>query len=197
MGRGEAQAASTVPRRSTCAMLAYDTRAPRRHSRREEASTPAPFIFEGFARSENRLHRGKAAARIHRGWVLGAGAARGVPAGRSSSRAISRSRPTPKEVQQPPTRDKELEGLRALIRRGDGRPASTNIGPSTPRRWSISTKATLDEQQEVNVNLAGRPSRAFIRQHEAEGRDGIGRRLRIGRGRWQRTPNVHEACTPT
>jgi fructose/tagatose bisphosphate aldolase len=65
-----------------------------------------------------------------------------------------------------PERDKELEGLRALINE-EIAARFYNIDIDTSTLVDLS-KATLAEQQEVNVNLAAEFT-AFIRQHEPKG----------------------------
>src|SRR5437764_5322228 len=65
-----------------------------------------------------------------------------------------------------PERDKELDGLRALIRE-EIAAGFYNIDIDTSTLVDLS-KPTLEEQQEVNVNLAA-DFTAFIRQHEPKG----------------------------
>src|SRR6476646_11365260 len=65
-----------------------------------------------------------------------------------------------------PDRDKELDGLRALIRE-EIAAGFYNIDIDTSTLVDLS-KATLPEQQEVNVNLAA-DFTAFIRKHQPEG----------------------------
>jgi fructose/tagatose bisphosphate aldolase len=65
-----------------------------------------------------------------------------------------------------PERDKELETLRALIKE-EIAAGFYNIDIDTSTLVDLS-KATLDEQQEVNVTLAA-DFAAFIRQHEPQG----------------------------
>ena len=65
-----------------------------------------------------------------------------------------------------PDRDKELDGLRALITEEIGA-GFYNIDIDTSTLVDLD-KPTLDEQQEVNVNLAA-DFTAFIRQHEPKG----------------------------
>ena len=65
-----------------------------------------------------------------------------------------------------PDRDKELDGLRALIKE-EIAAGFYNIDIDTSTLVDLD-KATLDEQQEVNVNLAA-DFTAFIRQHEPKG----------------------------
>ena len=65
-----------------------------------------------------------------------------------------------------PDRDKELEGLRALIKE-EIAAGFYNIDIDTSTLVDLD-KATLPEQQEVNVNLAA-DFTAFIRQHEPQG----------------------------
>jgi fructose/tagatose bisphosphate aldolase len=65
-----------------------------------------------------------------------------------------------------PDRDKELDGLRALIKE-EMSAGFYNIDIDTSTLVDLD-KATLDEQQEVNVNLAA-DFTAFIRTHEPKG----------------------------
>ena len=65
-----------------------------------------------------------------------------------------------------PERDKELDGLRALIKE-EMAAGFYNIDIDTSTLVDLS-KATLAEQQEVNVNLAAEFA-SFIRQHEPKG----------------------------
>src|SRR5436309_9883538 len=65
-----------------------------------------------------------------------------------------------------PDRDKELDGLRLLIRE-EIAAGFFNIDIDTSTLVDLE-KPTLDEQQEVNVNLAA-DFTAFIRQHEPKG----------------------------
>jgi fructose/tagatose bisphosphate aldolase len=65
-----------------------------------------------------------------------------------------------------PERDKELDGLRALIKE-EIAAGFYNIDIDTSTLVDLD-KATLDEQQEVNVNLAA-DFTAFIRKHEPTG----------------------------
>ena len=140
-GRGEF-ANVTVPAINVRAM-AYDTR-PRRHPRREEAERQA-LIFE-IARSEigyteQRPHEYAAVCSAPR-------CARDSRA-RSSSRAIT-CRPTRRNTEQ--TADKEIAGLRALIKQ-EIAAGFYNIDIDTSTLVDLD-KPTLDEQQEVNFNLA-------------------------------------------
>ena len=110
----------------------------------------------------NRLHRA-AAARVRRRRPR-RGAARRVHAGRSSSRAIT-SRPTRRSTTAP-TATRSSTALRALIQE-EIAAGFYNIDIDTSTLVDLD-KPTLDEQQEVNVNLAA-DFAAFIRAHEPQG----------------------------
>ena len=71
------------------------------------------------------------------------------------------------------------EGLRKLTR--EAWPWATATSTSTPRRWSISRKPSVDEQQRTNYARAAELT-ALIRQHGAGGPDDQ-RRRRDRRGR--------------
>ena len=157
MGRGDA-GGFTVPAINVRAM-AYDTaRAVIRVG--EEAERRRVHLRDRALR--DRLHRA-ASARV-RGDRAGRGAARRVHAARSSSRAIT-SRPTPRSTTaRIATRSSTT--LRALIKE-EIAAGFYNIDIDTSTLVDLD-KATLDEQQEVNVTLAA-DFTAFIREHEPQG----------------------------
>ena len=134
-------------RRSTSARWPTTRRA--RSSARRSSSNAGAFIFE-IARSEigyteQRPHEYAAV-------VLGGGAARGLHAGRCSSRATT-SRPTPRSTTaRIATRNSTT--LRALIKE-EIAAGFYNIDIDTSTLVDLD-KATLDEQQEVNVRPGGR-----------------------------------------
>jgi hypothetical protein len=156
MGRGEASG-FTVPAINV-RMLAYDTaRAVIRAAKKLNAGA---FIFE-IARSEigyteQRPHEYTAV-------VLGAALREGF---RGPIFIQGDHVQTNAKKYNSPDRDKELEGLRALIRE-EMAAGFYNIDIDTSTLVDLD-KATLDEQQEVNVNLAA-DFAAFIRQHEPKG----------------------------
>src|SRR3954471_9775546 len=156
MGRGEA-GGFTVPAINV-RMLAYDTaRAVIRAAKKLNAGA---FIFE-IARSEigyteQRPHEYTAV-------VLGAALREGF---RGPIFIQGDHVQTNAKKYNSPDRDKELEGLRALIRE-EMAAGFYNIDIDTSTLVDLD-KATLDEQQAVNVNLAA-DFAAFIRQHEPKG----------------------------
>jgi hypothetical protein len=102
-----------------------------------------------------------------------------------------RPRPLTPRAYNSPDRDKEFDGLRALIKE-EMSAGFYNIDIDTSTLVDLD-KATLDEQQEVNVNLAA-DFTAFIRTHSHAlrcrwGRDRRGRRQEFRRSR---TARLHE-----
>src|SRR3954471_4428496 len=153
MGRGEA-GGFTVPAINV-RMLAYDTaRAVIRAAKKLNAGA---FIFE-IARSEI----GYTEQRPHEYAAVVLGAA--LREGFSGPIFIQGDHvQTNAKKYNSPDRDKELEGLRTLIKE-EMAAGFYNIDIDTSTLVDLD-KSTLDEQQEVNVNLAA-DFTAFIRQHE-------------------------------
>ena len=156
MGRGEASG-FTVPAINVRAM-AYDTaRAVIRAAKKLNAGA---FIFE-IARSEI----GYTEQRPHEYAAVVLGAA--LREGFSGPIFIQGDHvQTNAKKYNSPERDKELDGLRALIKE-EIAAGFYNIDIDTSTLVDLD-KATLAEQQEVNVNLAA-DFTAFIRQHEPKG----------------------------
>src|SRR5258707_10901823 len=156
MGRNDA-AGFTVPAINVRAM-AYDTaRAVIRAAKKLNAGA---FIFE-IARSEI----GYTEQRPHEYAAVVLGAA--LREGFSGPIFIQGDHvQTNAKKYNSPERDKELDGLRALIKE-EIAAGFYNIDIDTSTLVDLD-KATLDEQQEVNVNLAA-DFTAFIRQHEPKG----------------------------
>src|SRR4051794_7301945 len=156
MGRGDASG-FTVPAINVRAM-AYDTaRAVIRAAKKLNAGA---FIFE-IARSEI----GYTEQRPHEYTAVVLGAA--LREGFSGPIFIQGDHvQTNAKKYNSPDRDKELEGLRALIRE-EIAAGFYNIDIDTSTLVDLD-KPTLDEQQEVNVNLAA-DFTAFIRRHEPKG----------------------------
>ena len=156
MGRGDA-GGFTVPAINVRAM-AYDTaRAVIRAAKKLNAGA---FIFE-IARSEI----GYTEQRPHEyaSVVLGAALREGF----TGPLFIQGDHvQTNAKKYNSPDRDKELDGLRALIKE-EIAAGFYNIDIDTSTLVDLE-KATLDEQQEVNVNLAA-DFTAFIRKHEPQG----------------------------
>ena len=153
MGRGEA-GGFTVPAINVRAM-SYDTaRAVVRAAKKLNAGA---FIFE-IARSEI----GYTEQRPHEYAAVVLGAA--LREGFSGPIFIQGDHvQTNAKKYNSPDREKELEGLRALIKE-EIAAGFYNIDIDTSTLVDLD-KATLDEQQAVNVNLAA-DFTAFIRQHE-------------------------------
>lgn len=156
MGRGDA-AGFTVPAINVRAM-SYDTaRAVVRAAKRLNAGA---FIFE-IARSEI----GYTEQRPHEYAAVVVGAA--LREGFTGPLFIQGDHvQTNAKKYNSPDREKELEGLRALIKE-EMAAGFYNIDIDTSTLVDLD-KATLPEQQEVNVNLAA-DFTAFIRQHEPQG----------------------------
>jgi fructose/tagatose bisphosphate aldolase len=156
MGRGDA-GGFTVPAINVRA-LSYDTaRAVIRAAKKMNAGA---FIFE-IARSEI----GYTEQRPHEYAAVVIGAA--LREGFSGPIFIQGDHvQTNAKKYNSPDRDKELDGLRALIKE-EIAAGFYNIDIDTSTLVDLD-KATLDEQQEVNVNLAA-DFTAFIRQHEPKG----------------------------
>ncbi|MCU1381761.1 MAG: aldolase [Acidobacteria bacterium] len=156
MGRGDASG-FTVPAINVRAM-SYDTaRAVIRAAKKLNAGA---FIFE-IARSEI----GYTEQRPHEYTAVVLGAA--LREGFSGPIFIQGDHvQTNAKKYNSPERDKELEGLRALIKE-EIAAGFYNIDIDTSTLVDLD-KATLDEQQAVNVNLAA-DFTAFIRQHEPAG----------------------------
>ncbi len=156
MGRGDARG-FTVPAINVRAM-AYDTaRAVIRAARKQNAGA---FIFE-IARSEI----GYTEQRPHEYAAVVLGAA--LREGFTGPLFIQGDHvQTNAKKYNSPERDKELDGLRALIKE-EIAAGFFNIDIDTSTLVDLS-KATLPEQQEVNVNLAAEFT-AFIRQHAPQG----------------------------
>ncbi|MGH9141370.1 MAG: class II fructose-bisphosphate aldolase [Vicinamibacterales bacterium] len=156
MGRGDA-GGFTVPAINVRAM-AYDTaRAVIRAAKKLNAGA---FIFE-IARSEI----GYTEQRPHEYAAVVLGAA--LREGFTGPIFIQGDHvQTNAKKYNSPDRDKELDGLRALIKEEIGA-GFYNVDIDTSTLVDLD-KATLDEQQEVNVNLAA-DFTAFIRQHEPKG----------------------------
>jgi fructose/tagatose bisphosphate aldolase len=156
MGRGDATG-FTVPAINVRAM-AYDTaRAVIRAARKANAGA---FIFE-IARSEI----GYTEQRPHEYATVVIGAA--LREGFSGPLFIQGDHvQTNAKKYNSPEKDKELDGLRALIKE-EIAAGFYNIDIDTSTLVDLS-KATLPEQQEVNVQLAA-DFTAFIRQHEPRG----------------------------
>jgi fructose/tagatose bisphosphate aldolase len=156
MGRGEA-AGFTVPAINIRAM-AYDTaRAVVRAARQHNAGA---FIFE-IARSEI----GYTEQRPHEYAAVVLGAA--LREGFSGPLFIQGDHvQTNAKKYNSPDRDRELDGLRALINE-EIAAGFFNIDIDTSTLVDL-TKPTLPEQQEVNVQLAA-DFTVFIRQHEPRG----------------------------
>src|SRR5712671_4091524 len=156
MGRGDA-GGFTVPAINVRAM-AYDTaRAVIRAAKKVNAGA---FIFE-IARSEI----GYTEQRPHEYAAVVLGAA--LREGFSGPLFIQGDHvQTNAKKYNSPDRDKELDGLRALIKE-EIAAGFYNIDIDTSTLVDLE-KATLPEQQEVNVNLAA-DFTAFIRKHEPPG----------------------------
>jgi fructose/tagatose bisphosphate aldolase len=156
MGRGEASG-FTVPAINVRAM-SYDTaRAVIRAAKKLNAGA---FIFE-IARSEI----GYTEQRPHEYTAVVLGAA--LREGFSGPIFIQGDHvQTNAKKYNSPDREKELAGLRALIQE-EIAAGFYNIDIDTSTLVDLD-KATLDEQQEVNVNLAA-DFTAFIRAHEPKG----------------------------
>lgn len=156
MGRGDAKG-FTVPAINVRAM-AYDTaRAVVRAAKRANAGA---FIFE-IARSEI----GYTEQRPHEYAAVVIGAA--LREGFSGPLFIQGDHvQTNAKKYNSPEKDKELDGLRALIKE-EIAAGFFNIDIDTSTLVDL-TKATLPEQQEVNVQLAA-DFTAFIREHEPRG----------------------------
>jgi fructose/tagatose bisphosphate aldolase len=156
MGRGDA-GGFTVPAINVRAM-AYDTaRAVVRAAKKLNAGA---FIFE-IARSEI----GYTEQRPHEYAAVVIGAA--LREGFTGPLFIQGDHvQTNAKKYNSPDRDKELEGLRALIKE-EMAAGFYNIDIDTSTLVDLD-KATLPEQQEVNVNLAA-DFTAFIRKHEPQG----------------------------
>ena len=156
MGRGDARG-FTVPAINVRAM-AYDTaRAVIRAAKKANAGA---FIFE-IARSEI----GYTEQRPHEYASVVIGAA--LREGFSGPLFIQGDHvQTNAKKYNSPEKDKELDGLRALIKE-EIAAGFYNIDIDTSTLVDLS-KATLPEQQEVNVQLAA-DFTAFIRQHEPRG----------------------------
>ncbi len=156
MGRGDA-GGFTVPAINVRAM-AYDTaRAVIRAAKKLNAGA---FIFE-IARSEI----GYTEQRPHEYAAVVLGAA--LREGFTGPLFIQGDHvQTNAKKYNSPDRDKELDGLRALIKE-EIAAGFYNIDIDTSTLVDLE-KATLDEQQEVNVNLAA-DFTAFIRKHEPQG----------------------------
>ena len=156
MGRGEASG-FTVPAINVRAM-SYDTaRAVVRAAKKLNAGA---FIFE-IARSEI----GYTEQRPHEYAAVVLGAA--LREGFTGPIFIQGDHvQTNAKKYNSPDRDKELDGLRALIKE-EIAAGFYNIDIDTSTLVDLD-KATLDEQQEVNVNLAA-DFTAFIRQQEPRG----------------------------
>src|SRR6187431_393814 len=156
MGRGDAQG-FTVPAINVRAM-AYDTA--RAVIRSAKALNAGAFIFE-IARSEI----GYTEQRPHEYAAIVLAAA--LREGFSGPIFIQGDHvQTNAKKYNSPERDKELETLRALIKE-EIAAGFYNIDIDTSTLVDLS-KATLDEQQEVNVSLAA-DFAAFIRQQEPQG----------------------------
>ena len=156
MGRGEATG-FTVPAINVRAM-AYDTA--RAVIRAAEKVNAGAFIFE-IARSEI----GYTEQRPHEYAAVVLGAA--LREGFSGPLFIQGDHvQTNAKKYNSPERDKEIEGLRALINE-EIAGGFFNIDIDTSTLVDL-TKPTLPEQQEVNVNLAA-DFTAFIREHEPRG----------------------------
>ena len=156
MGRGEASG-FTVPAINVRAM-SYDTaRAVVRSAKKLNAGA---FIFE-IARSEI----GYTEQRPHEYAAVVLGAA--LREGFSGPIFIQGDHvQTNAKKYNSPDREKELEGLRALIKE-EIAAGFYNIDIDTSTLVDLD-KPTLEQQQEVNVNLAA-DFTAFIRQHEPKG----------------------------
>jgi len=156
MGRGDA-GGFTVPAINVRAM-AYDTaRAVIRAAKKLNAGA---FIFE-IARSEI----GYTEQRPHEYAAVVVGAA--LREGFTGPLFIQGDHvQTNAKKYNSPDRDKELEGLRALIKE-EIAAGFYNIDIDTSTLVDLE-KPTLDEQQEVNVNLAA-DFTTFIRKHEPQG----------------------------
>jgi fructose/tagatose bisphosphate aldolase len=156
MGRGDA-GGFTVPAINVRAM-AYDTaRAVVRAARKLNAGA---FIFE-IARSEI----GYTEQRPHEYAAVVLGAA--LREGFTGPLFIQGDHvQTNAKKYNSPDRDKEIEGLRALIKE-EIAAGFYNIDIDTSTLVDLE-KPTLDQQQEVNVNLAA-DFTAFIRKHEPQG----------------------------
>jgi fructose-bisphosphate aldolase, class II len=156
MGRGDAKG-FTVPAINVRAM-AYDTaRAVVRAAKRANAGA---FIFE-IARSEI----GYTEQRPHEYAAVVIGAA--LREGFTGPLFIQGDHvQTNAKKYNSPEKDKELDGLRALIKE-EIAAGFFNIDIDTSTLVDL-TKATLPEQQEVNVQLAA-DFTAFIREHEPRG----------------------------
>jgi len=156
MGRGDA-GGFTVPAINVRAM-AYDTaRAVIRAAKKLNAGA---FIFE-IARSEI----GYTEQRPHEYAAVVLGAA--LREGFTGPLFIQGDHvQTNAKKYNSPDRDKELEGLRALIKE-EIAAGFYNIDIDTSTLVDLE-KPTLDEQQEVNVNLAA-DFTTFIRKHEPQG----------------------------
>jgi fructose/tagatose bisphosphate aldolase len=156
MGRGDA-GGFTVPAINVRAM-AYDTaRAVVRAAKRLNAGA---FIFE-IARSEI----GYTEQRPHEYAAVVIGAA--LREGLTGPLFIQGDHvQTNAKKYNSPDREKELEGLRALIKE-EMAAGFYNIDIDTSTLVDLD-KATLPEQQEVNVNLAA-DFTAFIRKHQPQG----------------------------
>jgi fructose-bisphosphate aldolase, class II len=156
MGRGDA-GGFTVPAINVRAMT-YDTaRAVVRAAKKLNAGA---FIFE-IARSEI----GYTEQRPHEYAAVVLGAA--LREGFSGPLFIQGDHvQTNAKKYNSPERDKELEGLRALIKE-EIAAGFYNIDIDTSTLVDLE-KPTLDEQQEVNVNLAA-DFTTFIRKHEPQG----------------------------
>src|SRR5882762_441112 len=156
MGRGDA-AGFTVPAINVRAMAYETARAVIRAATKANAGA---FIFE-IARSEI----GYTEQRPHEYAAVVLGAA--LREGFSGPIFIQGDHvQTNAKKYNSPERDKELDGLRALIKE-EIAAGFYNIDIDTSTLVDLD-KATLPEQQEVNVNLAA-DFTAFIRKHEPQG----------------------------
>ena len=180
MGRGDA-GGFTVPAINVRAM-SYDTA--RAVIRAAKSLNAGAFIFE-IARSEI----GYTEQRPHEYAAVVLGAA--LREGFTGPLFIQGDHvQTNAKKYNSPDRDKELDGLRALIKE-EIAAGFYNIDIDTSTLVDLS-KATLPEQQEVNVNLAA-DFTAFIRKHEPKGGDGLGGR-RDRRSRWQELGRARASC---